>query len=146
MLLTNTATSSPGTALTWLAKPSRAWSGWLWLQIQFSVPALAFSAISQGAVGTVTPLASFVSTTAACPAAWCRLAFAGHPLLRVLGVEARRTGEPDGAERGELQELAAVDGALRWERPGVGATVRREGRHGGKCTHAPPIAALRLGR
>ncbi len=58
MVLTNSATSSPGTALTWLANPSSAWSGWLWLQIQFSVPGLAFSAISQGAVGTVTPLAS----------------------------------------------------------------------------------------
>ena len=76
MELTNTATSSPGTALTWLAKPSSACSGWLWLQIQFSVPGLAFSAISQGAVGTVTPLGSFLSTTAARPVVWC-LAFAG---------------------------------------------------------------------
>ena len=110
----------------------------MWLQIQFNVPGLAFSAISQGAVGTVTPLASFLLTTATCPVACGRFGMRRHPFLRVL-VEARGTGEPGRAERGELQELAAVDGALRRERLRVGATVRWEGLHGGKCTHAPRL-------
>ena len=58
------ATSSPLTALTWLAKPSRECAGWITLQIQSIVPGFWFSATSHDAVGTVTPLVSAVCCTA----------------------------------------------------------------------------------
>ncbi len=142
MVLTKTATSSPGTALTWLAKPSSACSGWLWLQIQFSVPGLAFSAISQGAVGTITPPASFLSTTAGCSGG-AALGLRRYPLRVVLGAQAGGADEPGRPERGDLQELAAVERALRTEsararghRP-VGGAARDE------SLPKPPVADWR---
>ena len=86
----------------------------MWLQIQFSVPGLAFSAISQGAVGTMTPLGSFVFTTAACSVVVAP-GPGRHALLGVPLAQAGGAGEPGRAERGQLQELAPVDGALRTE-------------------------------
>ena len=62
-----------------------------------------------------------------------------HPLLLVLGVQAGGADEPGGTQRGQLQELAAVDGALRRERLGIGAAVRWEGLHVTEFTHAPPL-------
>ena len=41
------------------------------------------------------------------------------------------------SERGELQELAAIERALRRERHAVGATVRWEWRHETQFTPAP---------
>src|SRR6202044_2814956 len=68
-----------------------ACSGWTWLQIQFSVPGFAFSAISHGAVGTITPLGSLASTTAGGGASTWRVARAG---TRCLGVRFPRRTAP----------------------------------------------------
>ena len=86
----------------------------------------------------MTPLGSFVSTTAGCGGG-AALARAGTRCFGCLS-QVGGAGEPDGAERGELQELPAVDGA-GWagQRHWVGATVRREGLHGTKLTHVPPL-------
>ena len=141
VVLTNTATSSPGTALTWLAKPSSACSGWLWLQIQFSVPRLAFSAISQGAVGTMTPLASFLLTTAAC-AVVARLALRRDALLRVLLASGGwRPANPAAPSAESCRNWRRSMGRIRDEarRRGVGATVRWEGLHGTEFTSAPSL-------
>src|SRR5580704_15815823 len=82
VVLTKSATSSPCFALTWLAKPSSAWSGCTWLQIQLRVPVFLFSAISQGAVGTMTPPASVVVCTAGTLACvWCRACAGGFLAL-----------------------------------------------------------------
>ncbi len=110
-----------GTALTWLAKPSSVWLGCTWLQIQLRVPGRAFSAISHGAVGTITPLANLVSTTAGPGgSAWRRARAGTRPLAPLpCGVGAR--GEPGGAERRELQEFAAVQRAARASESSSGA-------------------------
>ena len=55
VVLTNRASSSPGTALTWLANPSIACGVWIPVTTQLLVPGLAFSSISHRAVGTTRP-------------------------------------------------------------------------------------------
>ena len=141
----------PAPRSTWLAKPSSAWSGWTWLQIQLSVPGLAFSAISHGAVGTMTPLGQpgvdhgrrILRRVAAGPGRHAP-AFGACCSARVAG------GDPGGTERGELQELAAVDGAASWER-----RAGRSRRPGGGAAReqvypshprTPPMQAGRVGR
>ena len=57
----------------------------------------------------------------------------------VLALQAGGAHESGRPERGELQELAPVERALRRERAGVGATVRWEGLHGAEFTLAPPV-------
>ena len=109
-VLTKSATSSPCTALTWLAKPSSAWSGCTWLQIQLRVPVFVFSAISHGAVGTMTPLGSVVASIAGRLGSLWRWRACACGFLRVapatLEPAARRAR---GTQRGELEELAAVN-------------------------------------
>ncbi len=146
VVLTKSATSSPCFALTWLAKPSSAWSGCTWLQIQLRVPVLAFSAISQGAVGTMTPLASVVVCTAGrwpacgaehapggflalCPRRPSRPAAAPAAPSAESCRNWRRSigfpsvGFPSVGFRSGLPELRS-----RWRR-GIGPAVRREGLH-----------------
>ena len=148
VVLTNSATSSPGTALTWLAKPSSAWSGWTWLQIQFSVPGLAFSAISHGAVGTMTPLGSFVSTTAGVLRRCRRLARAGTRCFGCLApggwrrrTRRRRARRAAGTARRSMAALATGAARGRSRRPVGGAA-----RHGvyprrPRCSSAAPVGA-----
>ncbi len=108
------------------------------MQIQSSVPGLAFSAISHGAVGTVTPLGSVASTTAGLrrgrvapgPGRWARRA-------ALVVVAQAGAGQPGGAEGGELQELPAVDGTSVRRGRGVGAAVRAEGLHRDNFTRTP---------
>ena len=76
----------------------------------------------------MTPLGSFVFTTAGVRGGVAP-GPGGHALLGVPLAQAGGPGEPGGAERGQLQELATVDGALRGRRHGFGATVRWEGLH-----------------
>ena len=138
-MLTNSATSSPATALTWLAKPSSAWSGCTWLQIQLRVPGLVLGdqpgrrrhddAAGQlgrrrrvgrrprhgGGRGPASP---FPLCSAPVPA-----------------------GDPGGAERGELEEFAAIQRAgLRRidQRRALIAAVRGKRLHGTSVPKAPP--------
>src|SRR3974390_1221212 len=85
VVLTKSATSSPATALVWLAKPSSVWFGCTWLQIQLSVPGRVFSSMSQVAVGTATPLASVVTATGGGGSGAARRGRGGPPFLFARG-------------------------------------------------------------
>ena len=73
-MLTYSTTSSPATALTWLAKPSRSPAVWVPVTTQSMVPGRWFSRTSQAATGTVTPLARVTAETAGGGAAFLALA------------------------------------------------------------------------
>ena len=60
-----------------------------------------------------------------------------YTLGLVLGAQAGGAHEPGRPERRDLQELAAVERALRRSRHGLGATVRWEGRHGASLPKPP---------
>ena len=105
---------------------------------------MAFSAISQGAVGTMTPLGSVVSTTAGAASWRGGAARAGTRVLR----RAWRSGATRPARPRRARRAAGIGGGrgggLRRGRGRrrVGAAVRWEGLHGASLPDSPRCIAV----